>query len=85
MEPMSIRKLQEYAQNHGHNSGRFIAVTEKGICEFQWLDAFFGFLQVVTNGEISKEFISVNQLEDLLGEDQKYLATVGYDDDEEEW
>lgn len=47
METMNIFQFQEYAKDNGYNSGRFICVNEKGLFEFQWLDAFFGFITIV--------------------------------------
>lgn len=80
MEPMNIWELEEYAKDHGYNSGRFIAINEKGIFEMKWLDAFYGFIELLQPEPKERGFFSSKDLISLFGKDQKYIPTIGYDD-----
>lgn len=82
-EPMSIWQLEEYAKdNGGYNSGRFLFVSEKGFFEMQWLDACYGFVQILQPELKEKGFLTTKQLREFFGDDQKYLPTIGYDTEE---
>lgn len=76
-EFMSIYDLQEYAKEHGYNSGRFVCVCEKGVFELQWLDAYYGFIKFL-QPEVGG-MIMTKQMIEIFGRDQKYLPTIGYD------
>lgn len=47
MKEMNIWQLEEFAKENGYNSGRFICINEKGVFEFQWLDAYYGFVKIL--------------------------------------
>ncbi len=79
MEPMSIWELQEYAKDNGYNSGRFVCVSEKGFFEMQWLDAYFGLVKILQPEPKEDGFITVKQLAEVFGNEQKYVATIGYE------
>lgn len=75
---MNIWQLEEYAKNHnGWKTGRFIAVNERGIFEFQWLDAYYGFIQMISPKQDG--FLSTKTLREIFGDDQQYIVTTGYD------
>lgn len=74
---MRIYELQEYAKENGYNSGKFVCVCEKGFFEFRWLDAYFGLILMIQPK--AEGFLSVKQMIDLFGCDQKYFPTIGYD------
>ena len=79
MESMNIWQLQEYAKLHGgDNRGRFIGLTEKGIFEFQWLDAYYGLVKMLQPEPSVDGFITVKQLVEWYGSEQKYTPTIGY-------
>ena len=78
MEMMKIHELKEFAENHGFNTGRFLAITKKGTFEFQWLDACYGFILVLQPKQ--EGFIGIRTLIDVFGEDQEYLPTIGYNE-----
>lgn len=83
-EPMTIFELQKYAQEHdGYNTGRFICVSEKGLSEWKWIDAYFGFVELLQPKPKQKGFITVNQLREIFGNNQEYLPTIGYDNGDE--
>lgn len=78
MEKMNICKLQEYATEHGgYSGGKFICFNEKGIFEFEWLDAYMGLIKIV-QPEI-EGFVTMDTLQELFGDDQTYTPTIGYD------
>ena len=78
---MNIWELEDYAQKHGgYDKGRFICVNEKGLFEFQWIDAYFGFLKMLQPKEIDG-FISRDQLVELFGRGQEYMPTIGYEEE----
>lgn len=80
MEPMNIWQLEEYAKLHsGYDCGRFIAITEKGIFEFQWYDAYYGLVKILQPEPPEDGFITVKQLVELFGSEQKYMPTIGYE------
>lgn len=77
---MNIWQLEEYAkENGGYKTGRFIAINEKGIFEFQWLDAYYGLVQIIKDGQAENSFIKTSQLREIFGDDQKYFPTIGYE------
>lgn len=80
---MNILELKKYAKgNGGYDTGRFICVKEGGVFEFKWLDAYFGFLWILQPRIDTKGFITVEVLREMFGDDQLYLPTIGYSDDE---
>ena len=82
MKEMNIWQLQEYAQkNGGFDSGRFLVFFEKGFLECQWLDAYFGFIRIVQPERDG--FFTVEQFRQEFGDEQKYLPTVGYKEEED--
>lgn len=83
-EPMNIWQLEEYAKDHeGYKTGHFLSISEKGIAEFKWLDAYCGIAQIVGNdGEVDNHFITTKQLRKIFGDDAKYLPTIGYKEDD---
>lgn len=83
MEPMNIWELEEYAKTHGgHDSGRFIGLTEKGIIEFQWLDAYYGLAKILQPKPPVDGFITVKQMIEWYGSEQRYTPTIGYETEE---
>lgn len=80
MEPMSIWDLQEYAKDNGYDRGRFICVNEKGVFEMQWLDAYYGLVKILQPAQREDGFVTVKQLIELFGREQKYMPTIGYDE-----
>lgn len=83
-EPMNIWELEEYAQKHGgFNSGRFIAVNEKGIFEMKFLDAYMGIVEFLQPKPKAQGFVRTKELREYFGSDQKYLPTIGYEDTDE--
>lgn len=78
MEMMKINELKEFAENHGYNTGRFLAITRNGTFEFQWIDAYYGFVLILQPKQ--EGFIGIKTLIDVFGEDQEYLPTIGYND-----
>lgn len=74
---MSIYDLQEYAKEHGYNSGRFLCVCEKGIFELKWLDAYYGFIEFL-QPQI-EGIVRPKEMIEIFGRGQKYLPTIGYD------
>lgn len=77
---MNIWQLEEYAKEHnGWKAGHFIAISEKGIFEFKWLDAYYGFIEMVQPKRDG--FINTKTLRDFFGDEQKYVPTIGYDDE----
>lgn len=80
MKSMNIWELQEYAKDNGYNTGRFLCVNEKGIFEMQWLDAYYGLVSVLQPEPKEKGFITVKQLVECFGKEQKYTPTIGYGD-----
>lgn len=81
MEPMSIWELQEYAKDNGYDNGRFICASEKGIFEMQWLDAYYGLVKILQPEPKEDGFITVKQLVEVFGNSQKYMPTIGYEED----
>lgn len=81
MQVMNIWELQDYAKKHGaYEKGRFICITNKGLFEFQWVDAYYGFLKMLQPKEIDG-FITRDQLVELLGRDMEYIPTIGYEEE----
>ena len=76
MNTMDIYELQEYAKDHGFNTGHFLCNCEKGLFEFKWLDAYLGFIQSV-QPEMDG-FLSIKTMIELFGYQQKYIPTIGY-------
>lgn len=83
MEPMNIYALQQYAQDKGYNTGRFICVNDKGIFEMQWFDAYYGFVKLLQPEQNEDSFITIKQLIELFGDEQKYIATIGYENEDD--
>ena len=85
-QPMNIWQLEEYAKQHdGYNSGHFLSISEKGIAEFKWLDAYYGLAQIVNNdGDTDNHFITTKQLREIFGDDAKYMPTFGYREEKED-
>lgn len=77
MSGMRIYELQELAKKFGFNTGRFLCINERGVFEFKWLDAFFGFVEFLEPKV--KGFVKVDTLIELFGMEQEYLPTIGYD------
>lgn len=82
MEPMNIYALQKYAQDNGYNSGRFLCVNDKGIFEMRWLDAYYGLVELLQPEPKEKGFITISQLIELFGNEQKYMPTIGYESED---
>jgi hypothetical protein len=79
---MNIWELRDYAEKYGYNCGRFICASKKGFSELKWLDAYLGliqFLQPKIDG-----FVTVEQLVEIYGRNQKYLPTFGYEKESED-
>jgi len=83
MEPMNIYSLQKYAQDKGHNTGRFLCVNDKGIFEMQWLDAYYGLVKLLQPEQKEDGFITIRQLIELFGNEQKYMPTIGYENEDD--
>lgn len=81
-DKMNIWELRDYAEKYGYDSGRFISVSEKGFAELKWMDAYLGlvqFLQPKIDG-----FVIIEQLIEIYGRNQKYLPTIGYENEGED-
>lgn len=80
METMRIYELQEYAKKNGFKTGHFLCICEKGVFEFQWVDAYYGFIKMIQPEHDG--MIMVKTMIDLFGMKQEYLPTIGYDSDD---
>ena len=48
----------------------------------QWFDAYYGFVKLLQPEQNEDSFITIKQLIELFGDEQKYIATIGYENED---
>lgn len=64
---LNIYEIEEYAQDHGFDSCKFVAINKHGkIFQGQFIDAYYGMVEIP---ELGEGFIMLSNLRKELGND----------------